>query len=348
MKVLITGGAGFVGSHAAEYYAQCGDDVIAFDNLSRSKSIYSKLSPSYNWEYLEKYENVERVKGDIRDVEDLEKNANDVDVIIHAAAQVAVTPSMSNPRQDFELNALGTFNVLEAARKSKNNPAVVYCSTNKVYGDNVNTIPVEEGDTRYYFRDEKFLGGISPDFPIDLTEHSPYGCSKLCGDLYVQDYGSRNEIDTGILRMSCIYGTRQFGSEDQGWVVHFIISTLFDMDLNIYGDGKQVRDVLFVSDLIAAFDAFIKRRDRLSGEVFNIGGGSENTLSLLELLNLIERETGKRSVVRYGDWRPSDQKVYISDISKAKDLLCWEPLISAGEGVKKAIQWVKDNEEYFQ
>jgi len=148
--------------------------------------------------------------------------------------------------------------------------------------------------------------------------------------------------------MSCIYGTRQFGAEEQGWLLHFIISTLFDIGVTIYGDGKQVRDVLFVSDLIVAFDLFIKNRDKLSGQVFNIGGGSENTLSLLELLNIIEKETGKRSNIHYDDWRPSDQKVYISDISKAKDLLSWSPRISVNEGIKKSIQWIKDNEAYFK
>jgi|TARA_B100001971_G_C18221012_1_gene557204 CDP-paratose 2-epimerase len=348
MKILITGGAGFVGSHAAEYYAKKGDEVVVLDNLSRSKSIYSKLNPLYNWDYLKKYENIGRINADITNSEEIEKFTQDIDAIIHTAGQVAVTPSINDPRQDFKINAQGTFNVLEAARKSKNHPAVVYCSTNKVYGENINSIPLKEGEWKYQFKDKKFLNGIPTGFPIDLTEHTPYGCSKLCGDIYAQDYGLRNEVATGIFRMSCIYGTRQFGAEEQGWLVHFIISTLFDIGVTIYGDGKQVRDVLFVSDLIAAFDSFIKNRDKLSGQVFNIGGGSENTLSLLELLNIIEKETGKRSNIHYDDWRPSDQKVYISDISKAKDLLSWSPRISAKKGIKKSIQWIKDNEAYFK
>jgi CDP-paratose 2-epimerase len=348
MKILITGGAGFVGSHAAEYYAKKGDNVVALDNFARAKIIQSRLKPRYNWEYLKRYDNVELVNGDIKDPAVVERYAQDVDAIIHAAAQVAVTTSLHNPREDFEINALGTFNVLEAGRKSKNNPVLIYCSTNKVYGDNVNKIPVAEGKTRYYFSDEKYSRGIPSDFQVDLTEHTPYGCSKLCGDLYVQDYGHRNELDTGVFRMSCIYGTRQFGSEDQGWVVHFIISTLFNMDINIYGDGKQVRDILFVTDLIDAFDAFIERRDRLSGEVFNIGGGPENTVSLLELLDLIERETGKRSRLKFCDWRPSDQKVYISDISKARKMLGWRPKLTVEEGIRRTIRWVEENKRYFE
>lgn len=348
MKILITGGAGFIGSHAAEYYAKRGVDVVALDNFSRAKFIQSRLKPRYNWEYLKRYDNVELVNGDIRNPAVVEKYAEDVDAIIHTAAQVAVTTSMQNPREDFEINALGTFNVLEAGRKSGNNPALIYCSTNKVYGDNVNEITVEEGETRYYFNDKKYAKGIPADFPVDLTEHTPYGCSKLCGDLYVQDYGKRNELDTGVFRMSCIYGTRQFGSEDQGWVVHFVISTLFDMGINIYGDGKQVRDVLFVSDLIKAFDAFIERRERLSGEVFNMGGGPENTVSLLELLDIIEMETGKRSRLKFWDWRPSDQKVYISNVSKARKLLGWRPKVTVEEGIRKTIHWVKENRRYFE
>lgn len=339
MKILVTGGAGFIGSQVAEYYALKDEEVVVLDNLSRTR---------YNWDYLERYDNITLVEGDIRDAETLEEVAKDADAIIHAAAQVAVTTSMADPRTDFEINALGTFNVLEAARKSKSSPIVVYCSTNKVYGDNVNRIPVRAEGKRYVFADARYEEGIPEDFPTDLCEHTPYGASKLAGDVYVQDYGRRNEVDTGVFRMSCIYGTRQFGSEDQGWVAHFVISNLLERPLTVYGDGKQVRDVLFVSDLLRAYDAFLKKRDKYSGEVYNIGGGARFTLSLLELLDFLERETGKKSRVAFADWRPSDQKVYISDIGKAKRELGWEPKVSVNNGVKKLIEWVKDNKGLFE
>jgi len=234
-------------------------------------------------------------------VEELTKNK---DFIVHAAAQVAVTHSIQNPREDFESNVMGTFNVLEGARKSNKDPTIIYCSTNKVYGENVNSVEVEERGKRYIFRSKKYRDGIPEDFPIDLCEHTPYGCSKLAGDIYMQDYASIYGLRTGIFRMSCIYGTRQFGTEDQGWVAHFIISTLEERPITIYGDGKQVRDVLFITDLIEAYDKFKKNSKHLKGEVFNIGGGRENTISLIELLNLLEKKTGKRSKIKFADWRP--------------------------------------------
>jgi CDP-paratose 2-epimerase len=180
MKILITGGAGFVGSHVAEYYAKKDDEIRVFDNLSRAELLgYKTSNAMYNWNYLKRYENIELIKGDIRDAEMMNEAAKDVDVIIHTAAQTAVTTSLKDPRTDFEVNALGTFNVLEAARLSKNNPCVIFCSTNKVYGDNVNKIPVREKDKRYEFGDEKYKNGIPEDFSIDLCEHTPYGCSKF-------------------------------------------------------------------------------------------------------------------------------------------------------------------------
>jgi CDP-paratose 2-epimerase len=349
-KILVTGGGGFIGSHVAEYFAKRGNEVVVFDNLSRSELLKTAAKREeialYNWNYLRELDNVELVRGDIRRRDDVEKAAKDVDAIIHTAAQVAVTSSLDDPISDFEINALGTFNVLEAARKSKERPTVIYCSTNKVYGENVNEIPVEEKGKRYVFADYK--QGIPEDFSIDDCAHTPYGCSKLAGDLYVQDYGRREEIETGVFRMSCIYGTRQFGSEDQGWVAHFVISTLTGRPITIYGDGKQLRDVLFVTDLVELFDRFLDKSDKYSGEVFNAGGGPTNTLSLLELLELLEKETSIRPQVSYSDWRPSDQKVYISDISKAKKKLGWEPKIGVEEGVSKLISFVRENKELFK
>lgn len=338
MKILITGGAGFVGSHAAEYYALKNEEVVVIDNLSRAK---------YNWNYLKKYDNIELLEGDIRDRKLVEKLAKDVDAIIHTAAQVAVTTSVKDPRTDFEINALGTFNVLEEARKSKSSPAVLFCSTNKVYGDNVNKIPLKEEKMRYVFADERYKNGIPESFPTDLCEHTPYGCSKFAADVYVQDYGKRNGVDTGVFRMSCIYGARQWGCEDQGWVAHFVISTLTNKPLTIYGDGKQVRDVLYVTDLVKAYDAFLKKRDKYSGEVYNIGGGAKFTTSLLELLGMLEKETGKRSKITFDEWRPSDQKVYISDISKAKIDLGWEPNTDIKDGLRLLLGWIKNNKRIF-
>jgi len=319
MKILITGRAGFVGSHAAEYFSSKGFEVVVIDNLKRGELLGKNINLKYNVEFLKNLNGVTFIEGDIRNFSLLKNLCRDVDAIIHAAAQVAVTTSLENPRSDFEINALGTFNVLEAARLSENDPAIIYCSTNKVYGDNVNKIPVVEKDKRYEFADDTLRKGIPEDFPIDLCKHTPYGCSKLAGDIYTQDYGRVYGLKTGVFRMSCIYDTRQFGVEDQGWVAWFIIATIFGKPITIYGDGKQVRDILYITDLIRAFDAFLE--SNLKQEVFNIGGGINNTLSLLELLDMLEKLTGMRPKTRYEDWRPSDQKVYISDISKAEKML---------------------------
>jgi CDP-paratose 2-epimerase len=347
MKVLVTGGAGFVGAHTSEYYAKRGDDVVVFDNLSRGETLKSANksidSINYNWNQLKKYENIELVRGDIRKAQDIAKAAEGVDAIIHTAAQVAVTSSVENPRMDFEINALGTFNVLEAARNSGNDTAVVYCSTNKVYGENVNQISIKEEETRYTFDG---MPGVPETLSIDLCEHTPYGVSKLAGDLYVQDYAKLYGMKTGVFRMSCIYGTGQFGNEDQGWVAHFVISTVTGKPLTIYGDGKQVRDVLYATDLVRAYDLFLE--SNIKDAVYNMGGGPENTISLLELLDTLEDATGKRSSISYSDWRPSDQKVYISDISKAKKELGWEPKIATGEGIRKLITWIEENKGLFQ
>ena len=206
MKILVTGGSGFIGSHVAEYYANRNEEVVVFDNLSRAEILgANKETATYNWYYLKNnYTNVKLVEGDVRRFEQVYEQAKEADLIVHVAAQVAVTTSVKDPKTDFEINALGTFNVLEAARKAKTNPTIVYCSTNKVYGTNVNKIPVKEGETRYYFADEKYINGIPEDFPMDLCEHTPYGCSKLVGDLYVQDYAYTYGLKTAVFRMSCL------------------------------------------------------------------------------------------------------------------------------------------------
>jgi CDP-paratose 2-epimerase len=345
MKILVTGGMGFVGSHVVEYYAKRGDEVTVLDNLLRWEVFGESLGdPLFNWNYLKKYQNVKLVKGDIRRFDEVKRVAKDSDAIIHAAAQVAVTTSMKDPKLDFEVNVLGTFNVLEAARL--NDSTVVYCSTNKVYGENVNNISVAEGEKRYSFADEKYKNGIPEDFLIDRAWHTPYGCSKLAGDLYVQDYAHGYGLKTGVFRMSCIYGERQFGVEDQGWVAWFTIATILGKPITIYGDGKQVRDVLYIRDLVQAFDVFLK--SDLKHEVFNIGGGPNNTLSLLELLDLLERLVGERPKTSFADWRPADQKVYISDISRASERLGWKPKVSPDKGVEKLVSWVSNNLDLFR
>ncbi len=338
MKILVTGGAGFIGSHVAERYAREGHEVIVFDNLSRAILLKkSDINHTYNWDYLTRYKNIQRIKGDVRNRGEIEEVASEADVIVHTASQTAVTTSVVNPVEDFTTNVIGVFNVLEAARRSPKKPTLIFCSTNKVYGNNVNTIEIQEKQTRYCFV-EAFKDGVSETFPIDLCEHTPYGCSKLTGDIYMQDYAHLYGLKIGVFRMSCIYGIRQMGVEDQGWVAWFTIAALKDKPITIYGDGKQVRDVLYVDDLIEAYDAFI-RSDGQHG-VYNIGGGSQYTLSLLELLSMLEHYTGKKCQVNFSDWRPSDQKVYISDIKKIKRELNWGPTIDPEEGVERLIEWV--------
>ena len=345
MKILVTGGAGFIGSHVAEYYAKKREEVIVLDNLSRVETLGKTVGdPYYNWNYLKQYRNVKLVRGDIRNFEQVKEAAKDVDTIIHIAAQVAVTTSVANPRIDFEINTLGTFNVLEAARLE--DASLIFTSTNKVYGENVNKIPVVEKETRYEYADPNFKEGIPETFPIDLTGHSPYGCSKLAADIYIQDYAHTYGLKTGVFRMSCIYGERQFGVEDQGWVSWLTIATLTGKPITIYGDGKQVRDVLYVSDLIEAFDKFLNSKSK--HEVFNIGGGPKNPLSLLELLEMLKRMSGMNPKISFAGWRPADQKVYISNINKTKTLLNWEPKTSPENGIKRLVSWIPNNIGLFK
>lgn len=346
--VLVTGGAGFVGSHAAAYYDDEGAEVTALDNLSRTDTLetadQSRDTSAYNWDYLqENHPTVDLVEADVRNEDRLEEIVEGHDAIVHTAGQVAVTASIQDPRTDFEINAKGTFNVLEAARKADSDPAVVIASTNKVYGDNVNEIPVREEDSRYWYDDPDFDQGIPESLSIDDCEHTPYGVSKLAADLYVQDYADRNEVDAAAFRMSCIYGPRQFGNEDQGWVAHFALSTLRDEPLTIFGDGKQVRDVLYVEDLIRAYDAFLSDPEGKSA-VYNIGGGPETTTSLVEFLDLLEQKTGKRTDISFDEWREGDQKVYVSDISRAKEELDWSPTVDFEEGIERFLKWYHNQE----
>ncbi|MCK4249606.1 MAG: GDP-mannose 4,6-dehydratase [Candidatus Omnitrophica bacterium] len=344
MKILITGGAGLVGSHAAEFYAKAGHEVVVLDNLMRSSLFdYDKESVEFNWNYLAKYDNIKKIKGDVRNEDDVNSALGDgLDAVIHTAGQPGVPLSVRIPKEDFSINAYGTLNVLECLRQRCPEAVFVYCSTNKVFGENVDNIALKEKETRYVYDGVK---GVTEKMSIDLTGHTPYGVSKYVGDLYAQEYAHIYGMKTGVFRMSCIYGTRQFGFEDQGWVAWFIIAALTKKPVTIYGNGKQVRDLLYVTDLIKAYDAFIK--SDLKHGVFTTGGGPEKTTSLLEFMDNIEKKTGHRLKTTFSDWRPSDQKVYISDITNITKTLGWEPQITPEEGMDKIIDWVKENITMF-
>ena len=346
MRILVTGGAGLVGSHAAEFFALNNpkNKVIVLDNLMRSKIFgYDKDSVEFNWNYLKKFKNIQRIKGDVRNDRDVAKAVGKgVDVVIHTAGQPGVPSSVRMPKEDFSINAFGTLNVLETARKKSRDTIVLYCSTNKVYGENVDKLELSEKEKRYTFRD---VAGVDEGMCTDLTGHTPYGVSKLVGDLYVQEYSHIYKMKTGVFRMSCTYGTRQFGFEDQGWVAWFIIATLFNKRVTIYGNGKQVRDMLYADDLIEAFNLFIN--SNMKRGLFNIGGGRENTISLLEFLDELEALTGKRPKVNFSDWRPSDQKVYITDTSKLQRELGWKIKTPVKQGIRNLVEWVKENKDYF-
>lgn len=340
MKLLVTGGAGLVGSNTAEYFALKGWQVIAYDNLSRSSMFgYAGKSVEYSWEHLSRYKNITRIQADVRDAAMLkEAMSSGIDAVIHTAGQPGVPSSVRDPLGDFSVNAQGTVQVLEAVRRKNAQAVFLYTSTNKVYGENVDNIPLKEKKTRYTFAGK--IKGVNEALAVDNTARTPYGTSKLTGDLYVQEYGYLYGLNTYCFRMSCIYGERQFGFEDQGWVAHFIFSLLRNQEVTIFGNGKQVRDLLYVRDLIRAFEAVIEKKPRV--RVFNIGGGMGNTLSLLEFVAHLEKHSGKKLKVRFAPERPSDQKVYISDFSLLTRKTGWKPRVSVCEGIDRLYDWVKD------
>ena len=307
-KILITGGAGFVGSNLAErLLADPSAQVRVFDDLSRS-GVEHNLSWLQN---LVSGLRLEFVRGDVRDRAAVAEAARDRDEIYHLAAQVAVTTSVDEPRDDFEVNVLGTFNVLEAARQSGRKPFLLFTSTNKVYGS-LHGVPVEVAGTHYRASDLGFAG-VRETEPLDF--HSPYGCSKGAADQYVRDYARIYGLPTVVLRMSCIAGPRQFGTEDQGWVAHFLYSVLEGRPITIYGDGFQVRDILHVHDLCDAIEAAYRAKDRTAGEIYNVGGGPERAVSVVEMLGEIAKLTGVEPVLRFSGLRPGDQPLYVSDTS---------------------------------
>lgn len=336
---LITGGAGFIGCNLADYLLARGEHVTIVDNLSRPRT-------PLNLAWLqERYGSRLRfVQADIRDAAAMQAVIPGHQVVYHLAGQVAVTTSVQDPRSDFEINALGTLNILEAARLASEPPIVFFASTNKVYGG-METVAVVEDETRYRYRD---LPHGVPEHQL-LDFHSPYGCSKGAADQYVRDYARIYGLKTVVFRQSCIYGPRQFGVEDQGWAAHFAIAALLNRPITIYGDGKQVRDMLYVDDLIAAYMAALDRIDQVSGRIYNIGGGPQNALSIwAEFGPLLSRLIGREISVRYGDWRPGDQPVYISDISLAQRELAWQPQVSVYEGVERMVGWIRDHLDLFR
>lgn len=337
MHVLITGGAGFIGSNAAKSFAQDGWRVSILDNLSR-------VGSNRNLEWLRHQVTIDFFEADVRNTSEIDRivSQGDFDTVIHLAGQVAVTTSVISPRLDFETNVLGTFNLLEAIRNYSPNTILLNASTNKVYGG-LSGVQIRERDQRYEFADNPC--GIAETHALDF--HSPYGCSKGAADQYVIDYARIYGLRTVSFRQSCIYGTRQLGVEDQGWVAWFIIAHLLGKPIKIYGNGKQVRDVLFVDDLVAAYKAAIQKIDAVSGQVFNIGGGVQNTLSLLELIDYLGDISGKKVDHSFSDWRPGDQPVYMSDIQKASQSLNWEPGTSVKDGVAKLYDWVSHNKPLF-
>ena len=335
---LITGGAGFIGTNLAKHYLEHNKRVTIFDNFSRAGT-------ESNVAWLKKHfeDRVRIVRGDVRSPgKEFARLVEETEVVMHLAAQVAVTTSVTNPFEDFQINALGTFNVLEAVRKSSSKPITVYSSTNKVYGK-MSDVDVIEHVGRYSYRN--LTDGVAETRPLDF--YSPYGCSKGCGDQYVIDYGRIYDLKTVVFRQSCIYGPHQFGIEDQGWVAWFAIRAMQNLPFTIYGDGKQVRDVLYVDDLVAAYNAAIANIETTAGRAYNIGGGHANTLSLLELVSILEEQLGRRLIFDFDDWRPGDQLVFINDLRQAMKDFNWQPQVSVIDGVSRLVDWLEQNRFLF-
>ncbi len=327
-----------MGSHLADDLLRDGHSVTILDNLSRRGA-------ERNLSWLKGRHLSDRLRfvhGDVRASQTVRGAAADADVIYHLAAQVAVTSSVADPRSDFEINALGTLNVLEAARLSGRRPIVVATSTNKVYGG-LSGLRVEENETRYQLAD--FPHGIPESQPLDF--HSPYGCSKGAMDQYVRDYWRIYSLPTVVFRMSCIYGDRQFGTEDQGWIAHFLISAKTGVPVTIYGDGKQVRDVLFIDDLVQALRLAVDQIEVTAGEVYNVGGGPANTLAVWsEFSRILEGFRGGPVSANFAEWRPGDQRCYVSDIRKIRKALGWEPRVDVVSGIRRLWEWVSHEGGY--
>jgi CDP-paratose 2-epimerase len=330
---LITGGAGFVATNVADRLVRSGARVRLFDNLSRAG-----VEQNVEWLKAQHGPNVELQFGDVRDPAALRTAVRGVDRVFHFAAQVAVTTSLDDPFVDFDINARGTLNLLEALRALPDPPSLLFTSTNKVYGDLADVQLCQSGQ-RYAPAHRRIAShGIGEWRPLDF--HSPYGCSKGAAEQYVLDYARTFGLPATVFRMSCIYGPHQFGTEDQGWVAHFAIQALKRRRLVLYGDGLQVRDILFVEDLANAMLLAHQRIDATAGHAFNIGGGPANTVSLLELIDVLGEITGRRPTFTLEPWRTADQRYYVSDFRKFSALTGWKPAVGVTEGVSRLTSWL--------
>jgi len=335
--VLITGGCGFIGTNLADRLLSAGERVILFDNLSRP-------GVKRNCEWLQRKHGklVQLEIGDIRNSKAIERSIGGASAVFHFAAQVAVTTSLLDPRLDFEVNAVGTLNVLEALRPHRSRIPLIFTSTNKVYGS-LQDVPLIEDQNRYQPVDEKLRScGIAESRGLEF--YSPYGCSKGTADQYVLDYAKLFGLPAVVFRMSCVYGPHQCGTEDQGWVAHFLVQASGRRPITLFGDGKQVRDILFVEDLV---DALLLARENvkdLTGKAFNIGGGTERSTSLLELISLIAALNGVTPQVEFADWRPGDQRYYATNFSKFRAATGWIPGTSVEQGIRKLFAWLQGAE----
>jgi len=337
--ILITGGAGFVGSNLAHRLLSSGHRVRLLDNLSRAG-----VERNLRWLIETHGDLVDIEVPDVRNLSIIKQAVKDASQVFHFAAQVAVTSSLVDPIEDFEINARGTLNLLEAVRAADNPPPLIFTSTNKVYG-NLADLEFEKQRTRYApMNDAIRERGINEDRPLDF--HSPYGCSKGAADQYVTDYARTYRLPALVFRMSCIYGPHQYGNEDQGWIAHFVIRSLSGNPITIYGDGMQVRDILFIDDLVDAFLLAQQHMKKLAGNAFNIGGGPGNSISLLELLDLLAELHGGDVSVRFENWRAADQRYYVADTSKFSGLTGWAPRVPVHEGVRRLYEWITGEERF--
>lgn len=335
--VLITGGAGFVGVNLAAALLANGERVRILDSLARAGS-----ERNIEWLQGQHPDQVELIEADVRNPQAVAAAMRGVEHVVHLAAQVAVTSSLANPPFDFDVNAFGTLNVLEAARHASRAPSLIFTSTNKVYGA-LEDLRVRAEGQRYVPTTSRVRShGIDESRNLDF--HSPYGCSKGAAEQYVLDYSRSFGLRTAVFRMSCIYGPHQHGNEDQGWVAHMVRSALAGAPITIYGDGKQVRDVLFVDDLVAAFGHARQEINALSGRAFNIGGGPGNTVSLLELIGQLEKSLKRRIELRFESWRVGDQRYYVSDTSRFQAATGWRPRTAVPEGVEALCEWLSSAE----
>ena len=338
MKILVTGGAGLVGSHSCEYYAQQGHEVIAIDNYLRGSLFGEMGNTKTNAAFLTRqFANIKFHNVDVRDEKETKLLLKDVDIIVHAAAQPSHPRSIEIPIEDFSINAWGTLSLLETVRKVADDATFVFCSTNKVYGENPNKLPTIEKETRYDYAE---TDGIDESMPLDHTIHTPFGVSKLAADLYTQEYGRLYGLKTGVFRMGCITGPRTMAVEMHNWEPYFMWVNLTGKILNVYGfKGKQVRDVIDARDLVRAFDKFA--RHPRSGEVYNMGGGRRNSISLLESFHIIEKITRKPMKYVLKSKREGDHKVYISNLTKFKSQYDWEIEIGLNQIFRDIYDWLR-------